>query len=689
MTSFHQRECLGCRQPCDGLYCYPCTCQQCRVGLTNGICLNCTYRDRKPLICCKCEGPLRGGFCWFCASKAETLFANDPNSNSFDDSQNLSDYSLQPQYETYLYDLCGNDLHYGYDCPPRFPFIYEQEPSYNQSYNENYYPHNSLSFLCCDNCGGPHESFQFQPMNQNYFEPNPCYEPNSSSFDQFQPPQYSDEALLEAQREQELRKQEQAAQEKKEPPQNSDFHQLIREICGTKVCEEQKQNMVDTMLELLKVCRQKELYCMHNDVDDLIKSALNFKFLSINLKSQRLDKEKKEVKNIVEQATKCKTRITESLQNFRVIHKMSSISNTTIPETESHEVIKSSVENLVPIPSESEVTSDNENECDVPVNDQSSQIFMTFSNTLIDCNDDFTSSDDKSLLNKDVPIENFKIYLNSLFNDEESISTKIDPRCFNAESNLIESLLNRDTLIDSSPKFDYLPKEFSGELVHIDPIPPGIEEADFDLEEEIRLVEKLFDSQMEEIDLFLDTDDLMPSGIENDDYDSEGDIHFLEELLSSDLFPLPEYESSNFDHHDDPSFPRPPPKPPDVQIFFDFEPDMVVSTAKVVEDISEHHVLMPKVLPSQPTLCLNFDTLLPFSFENEDKVFKPGILSYLLVSHQDKITFAFSENPMMMYGEDIPYLDVLIAPYLEASRARGFVYRPLKFQSLAYGNPIS
>nr|GEV74672.1 hypothetical protein [Tanacetum cinerariifolium] len=108
------------------------------------------------------------------------------------------------------------------------------------------------------------------------------------------------ETLFAAQREQELREQEQAAQEKEEPPQNSDFHQLIREICGTKVCGEQKKNMEDTMLELLEVCRQKELYCMHNNVDDLIESALDSKLLSINLKSQRLDKEKQEVKNIVE-----------------------------------------------------------------------------------------------------------------------------------------------------------------------------------------------------------------------------------------------------------------------------------------------------------------------------------------------------------------------------------------------------
>ncbi|GJZ89904.1 hypothetical protein Tco_0661831 [Tanacetum coccineum] len=53
-----------------------------------------------------------------------------------------------------------------------------------------------------------------------------------------------------------------------------------------------------------------------------------------------------------------------------------------------------------------------------------------------------------------------------------------------------------------------------------------------------------------------------------------------------------------------------------------------------------------------------FDTLLLFSSENEDKVFKPGILSYLLVSHQDKIISDFFKNPMIIYGGDIPHLDV-------------------------------
>nr|GFA21470.1 hypothetical protein [Tanacetum cinerariifolium] len=317
---------------------------------------------------------------------------------------------------------------------------------------------------------------------------------------------------------------------------------------------------------------------------------------------------------------------------------------------------------------------------------------------------------------------NFKIYSNPLF-DNEIISNKTDPHHVNVESDLIESLLNRDTLIDSSPMFDYLLEEFSSKLAYIDPISSGIKEADFDLEEDICLVENLLydnsfprppkefnekiadtiveslslspipvedsDSQIEEIDLFLDTDDLMPPGSENDDYDSKGDIYFLEELLSNDTLLLPENESSNFDHHDDLSFPRPLPKPPDVDIFFDFEPDTGVLTAIVVEDIFKHHVLTPNLLPTQPTLCLNIDTLFPFSSENKDKVFKPGILSYLLESHWDKTIFDFSESSMMMYGGDIPHLDVLIAPDLEASRARFCPNHPLELQTLAYGNPIS
>nr|GFC82292.1 hypothetical protein [Tanacetum cinerariifolium] len=95
----------------------------------------------------------------------------------------------------------------------------------------------------------------------------------------------------------------------------------------------------------------------------------------------------------------------------------------TIPATESDEVIKSSVEDLVPIPSESE----GENGCDVPF------CFTIFSNILFDADYDFESVDDQSLHNEDV---SEKIFSNPLF-EEEIISIKKNQHHFNAESDLV------------------------------------------------------------------------------------------------------------------------------------------------------------------------------------------------------------------------------------------------------------
>nr|GEW91521.1 hypothetical protein [Tanacetum cinerariifolium] len=268
---------------------------------------------------------------------------------------------------------------------------------------------------------------------------------------------------------------------------------------------------------------------------------------------------------------------------------------STTPAMESDEVIKSSAKNLLPIPSEYEVTSDDESECDVLVKDEYSPLFTSFSNHIFDDNDDFTSSDDESLSDEEnVPMEDFKVYSNPLFDDKEINS---DPYYFNTESDLIESLSNHDILIDSSSKFDYL-EEFSSALM-----PTSIIDKERiwrEHEEYISLMEKLLainsfprplenfhantidetlstspilveygDSQREEIDIFTSTDDLLPPSIESEDYNSEGGIHFLEELLSNDSILLLENESSNFDHHNDLSFPCPPPEPPDVEFFFE------------------------------------------------------------------------------------------------------------------------
>nr|GFC71246.1 hypothetical protein [Tanacetum cinerariifolium] len=87
-------------------------------------------------------------------------------------------------------------------------------------------------------------------------------------------------------------------------------------------------------------------------------------------------------------------------------------------------------------PSESE----GENGYDVP------SCFTTFSNILFDDEYEFDSVDDQSLHNEDF-LE--KIFSNPLF-EEEIICMRKNQHHFNAESDLVESMLNRDSSIISS-----------------------------------------------------------------------------------------------------------------------------------------------------------------------------------------------------------------------------------------------
>ncbi|GJS32589.1 hypothetical protein Tco_0530971 [Tanacetum coccineum] len=230
---------------------------------------------------------------------------------------------------------------------------------------------------------------------------------------------------------------------------------------------------------------------------------------------------------------------------------------STIPEKELDKVIKSSVEDLVPIPSESEDTFDSDNKCDLPFCDN----HVTFSNPLFNDNDDFTSSDDELLLEEDVPKENFKIYSNPLFEfDDEYISSDVNPlfneilKDIESEDSYVSKLdepdllvtplskLNEDECFDSGG--DFVLEEIEACLTS-DSIPPGIDDDDFDLEGDILLLEKLLNDDpssplppkefnFEELkvikyDVSMDFKD--------DYYDSKGDIIYLKSLLIKDTIP--------------------------------------------------------------------------------------------------------------------------------------------------------
>nr|GEZ04593.1 hypothetical protein [Tanacetum cinerariifolium] len=98
----------------------------------------------------------------------------------------------------------------------------------------------------------------------------------------------------------------------------------------------------------------------------------------------------------------------------------------TIPETELDELIKSSVENLVPIPSESEGIPDNM--CDVPFHDNSPPLDISKDQfeDFFDSNDDSTSIDDDSF-----SIDNIEYETNTFDNSLPESETF----CFDSEEN--------------------------------------------------------------------------------------------------------------------------------------------------------------------------------------------------------------------------------------------------------------
>nr|GEY94641.1 hypothetical protein [Tanacetum cinerariifolium] len=379
-------------------------------------------------------------------------------------------------------------------------------------------------------------------------------------------------------------------QEKEEPPQDSDICQLIREECSTEVSEEQKQSMEETMLELVKICQEKEFLCIHDDIDDLIESALNSKLLLINTNSQRLDKKEQEVKNVEEQPAERENHNIQSLKNFRVVHKSSiSFRNTSqislihaiTPvlstkepehllcmgyehlsftfETESDEVTKSNAENVLPILSKCKIALEDKREYVVYVEASLSDpeiVSVEEENVVSQQEEEEINLEDISQIQDVVLCEKLLSITRLISNIESLIHNSIPNRVLNSfeSDNSLSEIF--------SPEFetfcDRTEKTRSERLINLvnNNIPDNSSN----------------DPLLEEADLFLVVDNLIPPGIENFADDPEGDIRFLEELLIDDSILYHESSDSNFE--DNPLIPLPPPEPPDEE--FDFENEISV-----------------------------------------------------------------------------------------------------------------
>ncbi|GJW36444.1 hypothetical protein Tco_0059364 [Tanacetum coccineum] len=231
---------------------------------------------------------------------------------------------------------------------------------------------------------------------------------------------------------------------------------------------------------------------------------------------------------------------------------------STIPETKSDEVIKSTIEDLVPIPSESEGISDDT--CDVPFCDNSPPLdvlndhFEIFS----DFNDDYTSSDDDSFENID--------YVEASLLDSELVSleeVKDDILC--------EKFLNINLLIanieslNDNPTPDCVLKSPS-------PFPIPVEDSDSFFEKSDTSL-SYYDNSLPEFETFSDHTEETRSGSTTTHVDNS----------------LPEYDS----------------------FLFEIEPDQGELTSVVMEDmLGEPRVHMPNVLPTHPTLMIRTSFLL-------------------------------------------------------------------------------
>ncbi|GJY81051.1 reverse transcriptase domain-containing protein [Tanacetum coccineum] len=297
--------------------------------------------------------------------------------------------------------------------------------------------------------------------------------------------------------------------------------------------------------------------------------------------------------------------------------------------------------------------------------------FQVYSNPLFEFNDNFKSSTINPLfdeIEEDVEIKNSNVSDEPVFNtplsdkvecfapednDDEidaflamEVSSNFEEGYFDSEGDVtfLDNLLSDDvshnlaseveqneSSITFSPRSDPLHHEFAGELLTL----PSRNDREF--EEYLSLMTVLCeistsqsqenvhtnqssvieslpvspipveDSEpaQEEIDIFLVPDDLIPPGVENDD--SEDEVN----------------ESPNLDHQDDPSIPRPPPEPPDIEKCF--KPEAGILITKEFKGVSKPHDFMADILPTLPTLVSDFTFILFLSFGSEDTIFDPGI----------------------------------------------------------------
>ncbi|GKD44384.1 hypothetical protein Tco_1269029 [Tanacetum coccineum] len=370
----------------------------------------------------------------------------------------------------------------------------------------------------------------------------------------------------------------------------------------------------------------------------------------------------------------------------------------TIPATESDEVIKSSVENLVPIPSESEGILDNV--CDVPLCNNPNTLlrFQEHSETIIDSNNYSSSSDDDSYENID--------YVDASPPDAEIVSLEVVeiviPEVGGINTDILLTIKD-DILHNPAPSSDVMTKSsstslnlFLEETNTFDNSSPEAETFCFDLEEiSSGSTTTRSDYSLPDYEAFYSDDDHIKeksSGSTTTHADFSKYDSFIFDLS---INPFPPTDRSDFYHEEFAGELAHIISPPEYDHFcFKTEPELGNLTMNEVEDIfptREPRVHVPNVLPTHPTLHLDTDFILlseplfayivwiflPFltypvappyllSCGNEDTIFDPGISVYHSfmpgVSHRSGTFMKFNVYPNHLNESPMEILSSTCSP---------------------------
>nr|GEY10751.1 hypothetical protein [Tanacetum cinerariifolium] len=301
----------------------------------------------------------------------------------------------------------------------------------------------------------------------------------------------------------------------------------------------------------------------------------------------------------------------------------------TTPATESNEVIKSSVEDLVPIPSESEGIPDTM--CDVHlVNNPTPLEAKDHFEIVINSNDDYYSSDDDSLYNENIE------YVEASPHDSEVVSLEVTEIVISEDEeieddNLCEKLLNVNLLIakiealkdNPTPSSEFLTKSSSTSLKFFleetntfDNSLPKFENFCFDLEEissgSTTTHSDISHSEYDSFIFHLSNDQFPPT--DRSDFTHE---EFADEL-SHIISPL-EYDCFYFRNLTDPG--------EWISILNSGISENLSSTTRVNLSIEDDHSPLLAYIVWLFLAYLTYPVIPPYlhSFGNENTIFDPGI----------------------------------------------------------------